>query len=118
MGKGFGLNVFPDRAMLENPDMIVVDIRTKPEWEQTGIVPGSKCITFFDAYGNYDAERFLKAMDELGGKDAKIGLICRTGSRTHQVAMYMFQQGYKKVKNLDGGVLKLLGEGYELTPYQ
>lgn len=118
MGNPFRLNVFPDKAMLEESGMIVVDIRTEPEWRQTGIVPGSTCITFFDAYGNYDADSFLKAMDELGGKEAEIGLICRTGNRTHQVAMFMFQQGYKKVKNLDGGVMKLLGEGYELIPYQ
>jgi rhodanese-related sulfurtransferase len=118
MGKLFGLNIFPDKAMLEDSNMVVIDIRTAPEWEQTGIVPGSHCITFFDEFGQYDAEGFMKAVDELGGKEALIGLICRTGTRTHQVAMFMFQQGYKNVKNLDGGVMKLLSEGYRLQPYQ
>ncbi|MEA3372596.1 MAG: rhodanese-like domain-containing protein [Campylobacterota bacterium] len=112
------INVFPDKEMLENSSMTIVDIRTKAEWRQTGIVPDAKCITFFDSSGNYDAESFLKAMDELGGKDAEIGLICRTGNRTHQIAMFMYNQGYTKVKNLDGGVMKLMAEGYQLTPYQ
>lgn len=111
------MNVTPDKEMLENSDMIVVDIRTEMEWYQTGIVPGSKTITFFDQMGNYDAEAFLKAMDELGGKDVEIGLICRTGSRTSQVANFMKQQGYN-VKNLVGGVMKLASEGYELEPYK
>ena len=111
------LNVTPDKEMLEHSDMIVVDIRTEPEWRQTGIVPGSKCITFFDIYGNYDAEGFLKQIDALGGKDVHIGLICRTATRTRQVAMFMHQQGYR-VQNLLGGVMKLMQEGYELAPYE
>jgi rhodanese-related sulfurtransferase len=111
------LNVTPDWEMLEASDMIVVDIRTEPEWRQTGIVPGSKCITFFDQYGNYDAEDFLRQIDELGGKEAHIGLICRTATRTHQIAMFMYQQGYK-VQNLLGGVTKLIEEGYDMVPYE
>lgn len=111
------LNIVPDKALLEESDMIVVDIRTEPEWRQTGIVPGSKCITFFDAYGNYDAAGFLQQIDDLGGREAHIGLICRTATRTHQVAMFMHQQGYK-VQNLLGGIMKLMDEGYALVPYE
>lgn len=111
------LNVYPDKAMLEDSDMVIVDIRTAPEWAQTGIVKGSHCVTFFETDGSYDEVAFLKAMDALGGKDQEIGLICRTGSRTHQVAMFMAQKGYK-VKNLAGGVMKLMGEGYATTPYK
>lgn len=111
-----GLNVYPDKEMLENSDMVIVDIRTEMEWMQTGIVPGSKTITFFKMDGSYDAEGFMKAMDALGGKEQEIGLICRTGSRTSQVANFLAQQGYN-VKNLAGGVMKLMSEGYSLEPY-
>jgi rhodanese-related sulfurtransferase len=111
------MNVYPDKEMLENSDMKIVDIRTRGEWEQTGIVPGCTTVTFFDEMGSYDAEGFLKAMDALGGKDVEIGLICRTGSRTAQIASFMAQQGYN-VKNLAGGVMKLMSEGYELEPYK
>jgi len=111
------MNIYPDKEMLEESDMKVVDIRTPMEWEQTGIVPGSHTITFFDEMGNYDAAGFLKEMDALGGKETEIGLICRTGSRTAQIAGFMAQEGYN-VKNLAGGVMKLMGEGYELEPYR
>jgi rhodanese-related sulfurtransferase len=111
------INVTPDKELLENSDMVIVDIRTQGEWMQTGVVPGCKTITFFDERGGYDAEGFLKQMDELGGKDVEIGLICRTGARTAQVANFMAQQGYN-VKNLVGGVMKLMGEGYQLEPYK
>lgn len=111
------MNVTPNKEMLENSDMKVVDIRTEMEWQQTGIVPGSKTITFFDQMGNYDAEAFMKAIDELGGKDVEIGLMCRTGARTSQVTGFMLQQGYN-VKNLSGGIMKLMSEGYELEAYK
>lgn len=111
------MNVYPDKEMLENSDMVIVDIRTEPEWKQTGIVKGCHCVTFFGLDGSYDPEAFLAKMDELGGKDKEIGLICRTGSRTSQVANFMAQQGYN-VKNLMGGVMKLMSEGYELEKYQ
>ena len=111
------INVTPDKELLENSDMVIVDIRTEGEWMQTGVVPGCKTIVFFDERGGYDAEGFLKQIDELGGKDVEIGLICRTGARTAQVASFMKQQGYN-VKNLVGGVVKLASEGYQLTPYK
>lgn len=111
------INVYPDKAMLENSDMVIVDIRTPMEWKMTGIVPGSKTITFFDMSGNYDAEAFFKAMDALGGKTQPIGLICRTGARTRQVAGLMKREGYN-VKNLAGGVMKLMSEGYQLAAYK
>jgi len=98
-------------------DMVVVDIRTEPEWKETGIVEGAHCVTFFDQFGQYNAEAFFKKMDELGGKEVEIGLICRTGSRTHQVAVFMKQHGYN-VKNLTGGVMQLMQEGYDLVPYK
>ena len=110
------MNIYPNKEILENSDMVVVDIRTEGEWEQTGVVPGCHTVTFFDAAGSYDAESFLKAMDDLGGKETEIGLICRTGARTAQIAGFMDQQGYN-VKNLAGGVMKLMGEGYELVEY-
>ena len=111
------MHIYPDKEMLENSNMKVVDIRTQMEWQETGVVPGCHTITFFDQMGNYDAEGFLKAMDALGGKDTEIGLICRTGSRTAQIAGFMAQEGYN-VKNLAGGVMKLMGEGYELDTYR
>lgn len=111
------MNIYPDKNLLENSDMKIVDIRTPMEWRQTGVVTGSHTIMFFDEMGNYDAEGFLKAIDELGGKDVEIGLICRTGSRTAQIASFMAQQGYN-VKNLAGGVMKLMGEGYQLEAYR
>ncbi len=111
------INVRPDAQMLEDGKMVIVDIRTKDEWLQTGVVKNAKCITFFDERGSYNVEEFLKQIDALGGKEQEIGLICRTGSRTSQVANFMKSEGYN-VKNLVGGVIGLMQQGYQLVPYK
>jgi len=111
------MNVYPDKEMLENSNMKIIDIRTPLEWERTGIVPGSITLSFYDRMGNYDEEKFLKEVDSIVGKDAEIGLICRSGARTTVVASIMANKGYN-VKNLAGGIIKLTNEGYELVPYK
>jgi rhodanese-related sulfurtransferase len=111
------IHIHVDAEVLEDKEMVIVDIRTEGEWHETGIVDGCECITFFNDFGQYDAESFLKQLEALGGKEQKIGLICRTGARTSQVANFLHSQGYN-VRNLVGGVMKLIQEGYELVPYK
>jgi rhodanese-related sulfurtransferase len=110
------VHIRPSREMLENGMMKIIDIRTEMEWRQTGIVPGAKCVTFFDDFGNYDVDKFLKAYHEIADKKTLVGLICRTGSRTRMVTNFLRQNGYNAV-NLDGGIFYLDSIGFELIPY-
>ncbi len=41
-------------AQLVKSGVTVIDIRTRPEWEETGIVSGSKLLTYFDERGRAD----------------------------------------------------------------
>ncbi|WP_201353157.1 rhodanese-like domain-containing protein [Hydrogenimonas urashimensis] len=111
------IHLRPTAKMLESGVMKIIDIRTEPEWRQTGIVPGAACITFFDAYGNYDIDKFMEAYEKIADKESLVGLICRTGSRTRMVTNFLRQQGYNVV-NLDGGIFYLRSIGFELIPYQ
>jgi rhodanese-related sulfurtransferase len=110
------VHIRPTKEMLEERKMKIIDIRTEMEWRQTGIVPGSACITFFDDFGNYDVDKFLAEYAKIADKDELVGLICRTGSRTRMVTNFLRQNGYNAV-NLDGGVFHLNSIGYELVPY-
>ena len=110
------IDIYPDERILNDTKLVVVDIRTENEWIQTGILPNAQCVTFFDARGGYDVEAFLRKMDELGGKDQLIGLICRTGSRTAHVAQLLHRLGYN-ARNLAGGVMRLRRQGIHLVPF-
>ena len=108
-------NVEVDEAVVKS-GITVVDIRTKPEWADTGVVKGAVLLTFFDEQGRYDVDAFLKELDKHVSKDKEFALICRTGSRTSAVSDLLSKQGYKVV-NLRGGMKLLLQKGYTPTPY-
>jgi rhodanese-related sulfurtransferase len=94
----------------------IIDIRTMPEWKETGLVKNAIPLTFFDEQGRYDAEVFMKELDKYVSKDTEFALICRTGSRSAAVSELLSKQGYKVV-NIKGGMKSLVNKGYTPSPY-
>ncbi len=99
---------------------VIIDIRTPMEWRQTGVVPGSKLLTFFDDYGNYDIEKFMSEFQKLvPTKETPFVLVCRTGSRTATVGNFLANQmGYKNAMHLQGGVYAWSAEGNTFEPVE
>jgi rhodanese-related sulfurtransferase len=90
----------------------IVDIRTAPEWAQTGVVKGSHLLTFFDALGRHDAPGFLDAVRRVAPADGPVIVICRSGARTIPVSQFLVEAGqYPTVYNVRGGILEWLAEG-------
>ena len=90
----------------------IVDIRTPPEWAQTGVVKGSHLLTFFDALGRHDAPGFLEAVRRIAPSDAPVIVICRSGTRTIPVSQFLADAGrYPTVYNVRGGILDWIGAG-------
>jgi rhodanese-related sulfurtransferase len=73
----------------KNPDIKIIDIRTPPEWRETGIVKGAHTIMFFDERGGYNVEAFLKALNQAVDTKKPFALICRTGSRTGMISEFL-----------------------------
>lgn len=83
----------------------VIDIRTAPEWKETGVLAGSKLMTFFDEKGKVDAAAWVNELKPIAGPNQPVILICRTGNRTTAVANFLSGQvGYKTVYNVSGGI--------------
>ena len=102
---------------VNNTKMKIIDIRTKGEWADTGVVKDSYLLTFFDERGNYDVEGFLAKLDKIVDKDEEFALICRTGNRTGMVSNLLGVKLDYKVTNLQGGLTKLLKEGFKPELY-
>ncbi len=98
-------------------DIKVIDIRTPSEWKETGIVKDSYTIMFFDEKGAYDVEKFLKELNKIIKKDEQFALICRTGSRTQIISDFLANKIGYRVINLQGGLMKLMSEGYKPVQY-
>ena len=95
----------------------VVDIRTAPEWKETGVVAGSRLLTFFDEKGQFNAAAWLEKLKATTKPDQPVILICRSGNRTQKVSQFLAQQaGYKTVYNVRDGIRGWSKEGRPLTP--
>ncbi len=96
----------------------LVDIRREEEWQQTGIVKGSKTITFFDNMGRINPN-FVPEFTALVKPDQPVALICRTGNRTQVASQAIAQQlGYKNVLNVMHGITGWIAERRPIVKYQ
>ena len=96
-------NQYPTKELLKK-NIPIVDIRTKGEWKETGILQGAIPITFWDAKGHYDAHKFLNKLNKKVDTTKPFALICHTGSRTSVVAPWLSKKFGYKVINLQGGM--------------
>ena len=87
--------------------VVIIDIRRKEEWLQTGIVEGSQLSTFFDKNGKANVKNWLSDLATLVEKSDPIILICRTGRRTGLVAKFLDEKiGYNNIYNVTKGITK------------
>ncbi len=97
----------------------LIDIRTKGEWKQTGVIAGSKALTFFDERGQAQPKQWLEQARAIATPEQPVILICRSGSRTREATRFLSEQaGYKKVYNVRQGLGGWVGEGRPLVPYR
>jgi rhodanese-related sulfurtransferase len=105
-------NVPATMEFVEDTKMKIIDIRTKGEWVQMGIIKKAHLITFFDERYGYDAKAFLEELDRVVKKDEEFAIICNSGSRTKLIANFLGVKNSYNVVNLTGGMMNLLREGF------
>ena len=90
-------------AAVQTGRIKLIDIRTPPEWKETGIARNALLINMLHPKG---AQGFVnEVLTTVGGdKNAPIALICRTGNRTTQVQRYLQAQGFTQVYNVREGM--------------
>ena len=95
----------------------VIDVRTASEWEETGIVPGSRLLTYFDENGKADPPAWLAKAQAYAKAGQPVAVICRSGNRTKVVSRYLSPEaGYAKVYNVKGGIRSWIEEGRPTAP--
>ncbi len=87
-------------------NIVVIDIRTAPEWKQTGIIPTSKELMFFNELGQFNTKLWIQELHKIiKNKNEPFILICRSGNRTNQVGNFLSKQlKYKNVFHLEHGI--------------
>ena len=96
---------------LSKNNIPIVDIRRSSEWDQTGVVPKSILLTFFDKEGNYNYDEWYEKLRLEIDEGKPIILICRTGRRTAIIAKMMEIKEYDNViYNSKSGITSWIGE--------
>lgn len=76
-------------------NLTIVDIREPFEWQATGVIPGARLSPM---------RPFL--LTGLGSleKDQEVILVCASGVRTIDTAVYMGMKGFTRAKSMAGGM--------------
>lgn len=106
-------------AQLLKAGVPIIDVRTKSEWKETGIVEGSHLLTLFDEKGNFDIEKWMADLDKIAGKDKPFMLICAVGGRTGMLSQYLdSREGYTQVHNVQRGIDHWIRSDKPVITYQ
>ncbi len=93
-----------------DPEAVLVDVRTRPEWAFVGIPDLRECardakliswLVFPDMSPN---ENFVQEVEATGvSSDAPVLFLCRSGVRSRAAAIALTARGYGKCHNIEGG---------------
>ena len=83
----------------------IIDIRTKQEWKDTGIIEGSHKITFFNEQGQaLLTDWFFEVGHLIKDKKAPLIIYCAHATRTKSLGKGLVQMGFENVYELKGGI--------------
>ena len=95
----------------------VVDIRTPGEWKSSGVIAGSKLLTFFNEKGEANPAQWLASAKGFAKPGQPVILICRSGNRTRTATQFLSEQaGYATVYNVTSGMNSWLAEKRSVVP--
>ena len=89
---------------LSNDNIPIVDVRRSSEWNQTGVIPNSILLTFFDEEGNYNFDEWFETLQLEINVTHPIILICRSGKRSKVVANMIDEKFNTIIYNAQSGI--------------
>ena len=104
-GKAMGLSyagaLLPAEAhKLMQAGAKLVDVRTKPELQYVGKVPGALAVEWQTYPGSRENPEFLAELAAAVSKDTPVMFICRSGARSHSAADAATRAGWREAYNV------------------
>ena len=88
------------RLLRDHPKAVLIDVRSRAEWDFVGRVPGAVEIEWTSYPGMQPNERFLEQLQSRVPKDAVAMFMCRSGGRSHETALAAKRAGYQTTFNV------------------
>ena len=85
---------------------LIVDVRTAPEWRDTGVIEGAKLVTFTDPQG------FLAEIKDALAPGQDLILVCHSGRRSGAAAGQLAGLIPNRIISIDGGMSRVISTGY------
>ena len=95
---------------LSNSNIPIVDVRRSSEWKQTGVIPNSILLTFFDEEGDYNYHQWYEKLRLEIDESKPIILICRSGKRSKIIAQMMNENFDHVIYNAKRGIISWIDE--------
>ena len=94
-----------DTELVENPDLVLVDVRTPAEVEEKGSIDAPNVVFV-------PLEDFIANKADWPSMDAPITIYCGSGHRSTMAMTILFANGYQDVTSLQGGFGAWASAGY------
>ena len=78
----------------------LVDVRTKPELQYVGNIPGALAIEWQTYPGSRPNPEFIGELAAVTKKDEPVMFICRSGARSHGAAEAAMRAGWRETYNV------------------
>ena len=95
---------------LSNSNIPIVDVRRSSELEQTGVIPNSILLTFFDEEGDYNYHQWYEKLRLEINESKPVILICRSGKRSKIIAQMMNENFDHVIYNAKRGIISWIDE--------
>jgi len=99
---GYAGAVTPEEAhhLFEEGEAVIVDVRTRPEWEFVGHVAGAPLVEWRPYGASAPDPGFVDKIAARFSRDAAILFLCRSGVRSHHAAVAAARAGFTRVFNI------------------
>ena len=95
-----------DAAKEMSNNLIIIDVRNKEEWKETGIIPNSLLIQMLSAGRTIRKEYISELLVALGeDKDIKAAIICHSGGRSSATVEMLKNEGFNNIFNISEGMV-------------
>jgi len=101
MGLPYAGALLPSEAHeLMKAGVKLVDVRTRPELQYVGRIPGSLAVEWQIYPGGTPNPEFLGELAAAASKDEPVMFLCRSGVRSHGAAEAAMRAGWKETYNV------------------
>ena len=92
-------------AGLKN-NLLIIDVRSKSEWKETGVIPNAKLIQMYSAARTLRKEYISEILDFIGdNKSIEVAIICHSGGRSSGTVKMLEEKGYINISNISEGMV-------------